>query len=364
MPVYPGAIRTLVSAAPRLIPARGPSMPNRPAPARAPARQTQVSAPHEVRSPGPSYDGRVPKLAVMAALLFATLHAASGQILGLSSTGAVSLLGTLEDRAVTESSGVVASRANHDIYWTHNDSGDGPILYAFNRDGKSYGRWTVPGAQNIDWEDISIGPAREPGRWYLYAGDIGDNSRNRAEVVVYRVEEPKIGGVPECGQTCRTGPATAFHLRYPDGPHNSETLLVHPVSGDLYIISKANSGDPETTVYVARAPQLGATPAMLTAIATLSIPDRLFRTFIGGITGGDISPDGRRLALCDYFHAYEAELPAGAAFDEIWKQPFISTLIGLGLQTEGVGYTADGQALILTSEGTPCPIYELKLEKH
>jgi hypothetical protein len=297
--------------------------------------------------------------ALLAAPLLIALHAATGQV---PAPAAAELVATLQDPAVTESSGVVASRANRDIFWTHNDSGDGPVLYAFDRAGKSYGRWTVPGARNIDWEDIAIGPAPGKNRWYLYAGDIGDNSRNRTEVVIYRVEEPGISGPPSCAQSCKTGPPTVFRLHYPDGPHNAETLLAHPVTGDLYIVSKANSGDPETTVYVARARQLGAKPATLTAIATLPIPDRLFRTFVGGITGGDISPDGRRLALCDYFRAYEAALPAGAAFDEIWKQPFTSTLIGIGLQVEGVGYRADGRSLVITSEGTPCPVYEIKLE--
>ncbi len=268
----------------------------------------------------------------------------------------------MQDTAVTESSGIVASRANRDIFWSHNDSGDGPILYAFDRSGKSYGRWTAPGAKNVDWEDLAIGPGPRPGRWYIYAGDIGDNQRNRAEVVIYRIEEPRIAGAPECARACRTAPATAFRLRYPDGPHNAETLLVHPVSGDLYIISKASSGDRDTTVYVARAEQLSAKPATMTAVAALSIPDPMFRAFIGGLTGGEISPDGRRVALCDYFHAYEIGLPPGAKFDEIWKKPFTSALIGLGLQIEAICYRADQQALILTSEGKPCPIYELKLE--
>ena len=36
--------------------------------------------------------------------------------------------GRLEDGTVNESSGVAASRANAGLYWTHNDSGDGPFL--------------------------------------------------------------------------------------------------------------------------------------------------------------------------------------------------------------------------------------------
>jgi hypothetical protein len=263
---------------------------------------------------------------------------------------------------VTESSGVVASRANPGIYWTHNDSGDGPILYAFDRYGHSYGRWTVPGAQNVDWEDIAIAPGPAPGRWYLYAGDIGDNNRVRLEIAVYRVEEPKTGSASACRAGCQTKPATAFHLRYPDGPHNAETLLVHPVTRDVYVISKASSADPNTTVYVARANQLGPKTVTLTAIATLAVPDAFSRTMVGGLTGGDISADGRKVALCDYLHYYEASLPPGVSFDDIWKQTFYPKLLGVVAQVEGICYRADGKAFILTAEGKPCPVIEIPIE--
>src|SRR4051812_36986774 len=62
-------------------------------------------------------------------------------------------IATLEDRAVTESSGVVASRLNPGLFWTHNDSGDGPFVYAFDHEGRRRGVWRVEGAQARDWED-------------------------------------------------------------------------------------------------------------------------------------------------------------------------------------------------------------------
>ena len=96
------------------------------------------------------------------------------------------------------------------------------------------------GARAVDWEDIAIGPGPKRGRWYLYIGDIGDNERRRGEVVVYRVEEPRTAA---CKAESSTGRATAIRLRYPDEPHNAR-LLVHPVTGDLYLISKAGNGDP------------------------------------------------------------------------------------------------------------------------
>ena len=37
---------------------------------------------------------------------------------------------TIRDPRITESSGLAASRLHPGIYWTHNDSDDGPYLYA------------------------------------------------------------------------------------------------------------------------------------------------------------------------------------------------------------------------------------------
>src|SRR5437899_10812738 len=57
-----------------------------------------------------------------------------------------------------ESSGVAVSRTYPDVLWTHNDSGDGPYLYATDLRGTDRGALLVPGAQALDWEDMSLGP--------------------------------------------------------------------------------------------------------------------------------------------------------------------------------------------------------------
>jgi hypothetical protein len=282
---------------------------------------------------------------------------------GYGQTGAASsaarTLAHLEDQAVMESSGVAASHRNPGILWTHNDSGDSAMVYAFDRAGKSHGRWEFTGAKSRDWEDIAVGPGPSAGRSYLYAADIGDNGMNRPEIVVYRVEEPLVGK-KACRKGCQTEPAASLRLHYPDRPHNAEALLVHPGTGDLFIVTKANRQDLETRVYVVRAKQWAAQPVTLTLLTTLDIPEPMFRSMVGGITGGDISPDGRRIVLCDYFRMYEAELPAKEQFDEIWRQPFRSAGIGLS-QTEGICYSADGKSILSTAEGSPCPLLEMPL---
>src|SRR6266851_3388499 len=102
------------------------------------------------------------------------------------------VLGTIQDPAINESSGIVASRTTPGLYWTHNDSGDGPYIYAFDEHGARRGTWRVRGAAAIDWEDIAAGPGPQAGTSYLYIGDIGDNEGRRAEITVYRVREPTI----------------------------------------------------------------------------------------------------------------------------------------------------------------------------
>ena len=99
-------------------------------------------------------------------------------------------LANLEYQPIVESSGISASRRNTKLFWTHNDSGDGPFIYAFDRRGKHRGVWRVVGAKAVDWEDMAIGPGPNRGKSYLYLGDIGDNLKTREEMIVYRVVEP------------------------------------------------------------------------------------------------------------------------------------------------------------------------------
>ncbi|HEX5083464.1 MAG TPA: hypothetical protein VFY40_15570, partial [Blastocatellia bacterium] len=85
----------------------------------------------------------------------------------------------LENKSINESSGIVASRRNTGVLWTHNDSGGKPFIFAFNRRGKHRGVWRVTGAGAVDWEDMAIGPGPGRGLSYLYIGDIGDNLKKR-----------------------------------------------------------------------------------------------------------------------------------------------------------------------------------------
>ena len=264
----------------------------------------------------------------------------------------------LETRLVNESSGIAASRRNEGIFWTHNDSGDGAFLYAFDRQGKHRGIYQVTGAEAQDWEDMAAWKDPKSGRSYLYIGDIGNNSKKRTFVTVYRIPEPEVptnSPAVDKKSAAPTAAAESVKLRYPDAAYDAETLMVHPQTGDLYIVTKVMGG--AARVFTLRAPFARRQEATLTQVAEIQLPN----TLKGFLTGGAISPDGRRVALCDYFSAYELTLPGrrGGAFDEIWKQPLQSVSILTRKQGEAICYSADGRALLATSEGTPCPLIEI-----
>jgi hypothetical protein len=266
------------------------------------------------------------------------------------------VLATLQSPRLHESSGIVASRAYPGVFWSHNDSGGGPYLYAFDRTGKDLGRWRVTGARSWDWEDIAIAPAPKNSGWNLYIGDIGDNRARRKEVVVYRVPEPD----PRTSSGARaTARAEAIRLHYPDEPHDAECLMVHPKTGDLYVVIKARAAGAATIVYKSEAPHTATKINKLRKVATLDIPASFMTQVLGLITGGDISPDGTRVILCGYFGAWEARLPTRAKdFDPIWTARWEKVALGSRPQGEGVCYRHDGRAVLATSEGESPPLIE------
>jgi hypothetical protein len=279
-----------------------------------------------------------------------------------SGYGAPVHLVNLENQSIKESSGIASSRRNGGVFWTHNDSGDGPFIYAFDRQGKHRGVWRVTGARAVDWEDMAIGPGPGRGRSYLYLGDIGDNSKKRAQITVYRAPEPQV--TPKDSSSTvqspgKTEAADVIRLKYPDGKYDAESLLIHPLTGDLYIITKV-MGAP-ARVYKLRAPAPKSGVSTLSYVGELRFPNR----FQGFITGGAISPDGRRVVISDYLSACELILPRkrGIAFDEIWKQSpqpvDIGGFPGVRRQGEAICYRADGLAILATSEGLPCPLIEV-----
>jgi len=203
---------------------------------------------------------------------------------------------------VVESSGVAVSRAHPGVLWTHNDSGDGPYLYATDLQGNDRGFLLVPGAAAIDWEDIALGPCPRRAGSCLYLADTGDNLERRPSVTVYAVAEPDPPIGP--GDTLRTTAAPAvLQLRYPDGAHDVEAIYVSPRDSALYLVSKGRSGS--IAVYRVARGEWSAGADSIVKAERLQVLD--IRPDAGAgrwVTGAAVRPDGRVVAIRTYGEIY------------------------------------------------------------
>lgn len=271
--------------------------------------------------------------AALAAALVVALPLSAGAGPAAADDGRPDRDFTIEDPRITESSGLAASRAHPGVYWTHNDSDDGPYVYAVDsRTGKTLATITMRGVgEPRDVEGISIGPDGD-----LYVGDIGDNLDGTWDHVwIYRFPEPK---------TLRDATVTAvqYDVTYADGARNAEALMVHPKTGRAYIASKNEDGGG-----------LYEGPAKLTTGSP-----NVFRRVgeVPWVTDGAFSPDGTRLVLRSYFSAREYAFENGRlGEDRSVAAPFQR-------QAESVTYTADGSALMFGSEGTRSGVVRVETE--
>ncbi|TGN73860.1 WD40 repeat domain-containing protein [Streptomyces bauhiniae] len=239
---------------------------------------------------------------------------------------------TIEDPRITESSGLAASHLHPGVYWTHNDSDDGPYLYAVDsRTGKTVATLTLRGIGSPrDVEAISIGPDHQ-----IYVGDIGDNFHGRWPYVwIYRLPEPKT-------LQDQTVTATQYVVKYSDGPRDAESLMVHPKTGRVYIIDKNEDGG-----------HLYEGPAQLSSSGA-----NIFRPVAPvdlWATDAAFSPNGQQLAVRGYF--------GGISYD--WNGGRIKKLDRLNVplqgQGESVSYSADGTKLMYGSEGAQSQVRALE----
>lgn len=200
-----------------------------------------------------------------------------------SAADGVKLIGKITDPAIPESSGVVASRRHPGVFWTHNDSGNPPFLYAIRADGSLIRAYPVKAPSNRDWEDIAIDSTG-----HLYIGEIGNNGARFRQIAVYRVDEPDPAALLAPGQEVpilivnRT-----WQLRFPHAqPFDCESLFIH--NGHGYVCSKLFTGQ-RSGLYRFPLDDNQLNPATLELLGRLPIR--------WPVTAADISPDAQRLAI-------------------------------------------------------------------
>ena len=253
--------------------------------------------------------------------------------------------------ALSEASGIASSARNPGVLWTHND-GSRKRVFAVSTNGATLSNFSFDESVD-DVEDMAVGPGPSAGVSYLYFGDIGGNNHSgdkREDVQIIRIPEPAVDLV--WASSPRSSDFTgveSFTLVYPDGEYDAETLLVDPITADVFVVTKENN-----SARVYRANLNAATNGStldLTLVQTVSFAKA---------SGGDISADGKQIILrredaamlwtrCDNEDIGTALGRAGQSV------PVIGT--PTEENGEAIAFLRDGSGYVTISEGDDQPIH-------
>lgn len=269
--------------------------------------------------------------------------------------------GMTMDNRLDEQSGLAVSWLHDDVYWVINDSGADAELVGMNHSGAVLGTYKVTDANNRDWEDLAS--TKINGTAYILIADIGDNLGINPYYLLHLVAEPKTLEQKEV--------SVIWTLKYtfPDGPHDSESVMIDSKSQHIYVISKRTK---PAVVYQLPFPQPGSKPAdeIITAkpIANLLIPqpsaeelkkDPRYGKYRSQPTAADINLQSNRAAVLTYQDIYifdrspqQSWAEAFSAAPQVIKMPPLP-------QGESICFKRDGKSLLVGSEKLPSPVLSL-----
>jgi hypothetical protein len=271
------------------------------------------------------------KIFVGVIALFFSFSCVNAQEEIVTSFGEGVPIATLKDDGLDEISGMVCGRILPGVIYVHNDSGGEAAVYLLDSLGNNLGKIELIGAENRDWEDIAIGPGID-GKSYLYVGEIGDNNAVHDEIVIYRIPEPEYifpvsSILPQ-----------KITLKYPGGARDAESLMIDPISGDIFIISKRDSLN---TLYRLPAEKFGDGESELVELIKLPFTSA---------TAADISVDGSQILVKNYLAIFYWKRNPGETVEQAMSREPIQLPYSPEPQGEAIGFLPSGKAYYTLSE--------------
>lgn len=260
--------------------------------------------------------------------------------------------GFLQNKELKETSGIAASGIFNDTYYIHNDSGDTSRFFAITPQGKLISTFYFQEDKNIqsrelDCEDIAVGKGPKTGKSYVYLGDIGDNFNVRPYITVYRFEERSSW----LRDTLNHVASAQLHLTYPDGPKDSEAMMVDPLQNLLYIVNKRTD---TVRIYTTPLNFKNNEKRMLTLRSRIYFPG--YKPF-KYITAGDISKDGTKILIKSYGKVYYWLRTGKEPLWETMQRKPAELPYDIQRQGEAIGFTPNGKGYYTTSEGLFAALY-------
>jgi hypothetical protein len=239
-------------------------------------------------------------------------------------------------KALKEVSGLAASINNPGLLWAHNDSGNGADIFLIDQNLTVKQRFVLAGVKNRDWEDIVVGPGPDSTRNYLFVAEIGDNEAVFPFKYIYRFEEPEIRDPQQESVTIAEFETIIFRL--PDGPKDTEALLIDPKTRNLMVVSKR---EEPVNVYQIEYPY--ATSDTLTAKQITTLP-------LKQIVAGSFSFDGNEILMKNYNHIYYWKNSSNMSLLELLKEQPKEIPYSIEPQGESITWAHDDSGFFTISE--------------
>ncbi len=269
--------------------------------------------------------------------------------------------GMKTDSELEEMSGLAPSHYHKNILWVINDSGNDATLIAMNTSASRVATFNLKGAKNVDWEDISSFQLN--GKNYLMISDTGDNGGIRKSLQLYIVEEPKE---LKDGQTLE--PAWSIDFNWPDGARDCEAAAVDATNGEILLVSKKRV-PPELFKLPLQptgkniiATKIGDLPGITQPDSQELEKNPVYGRYRSQVTGADLSPNGRVLAVLNY-HAvyfYVRDNAKASWANTLTTKPYSFQFPWLP-QAEAITFNREGTALYIGSEQSPVPLLRYRI---
>ncbi|MBO0827563.1 MAG: hypothetical protein J2P24_07255 [Streptosporangiales bacterium] len=232
---------------------------------------------------------------------------------------------TFTDARIDSPAGLAVLPGEPNYVFTVNAHAPTRVFGIDRKTGHSAVTMRLRDAKAVDWEAIAPGQNRT-----LWVGDIGGGSGPRRSVTVYKFQLPSW---------LHTGyySSTAYHLTYPDGPHDAQALLVNPTDGTMYVATGGSGGG---SLYAASDLTSGGTQLRKAG----SVP--------GNVTDGAYRPDGKQFVLRTPGKAYVYSAPDKQVGTMALPEP---------PQGKGIAYTTDGSSLLLSGTGAKSKVLRVKV---
>jgi len=218
----------------------------------------------------------------------------------------------------------------------------------------------VAGATNVDWEDLDSFDL--DGKHYLLIADTGDNGGIRKLLTLYVSEEPAH---PRDGDKVR--PAWRIDFRWPDGARDCEATAVDASKGEVLLISKKRVPPELFSLPLRRttdeltAHLLGSLPGIVEPSVDDLRRNPVYGRYRAQISGADLSPNGRVLAVLNYRAVYFFIRKPGEAWSTVLQKTPGSMSYPWLPQAEAIAFSLDGSQLTIGGEQRPSPLLRFRI---